>query len=65
MNCIMAGTPYYLPPEAIPAMENGDSDIYCNPYKWDSYSLGKTMVAMVDMDAVKSDELLNEAVKDI
>lgn len=65
MNCIMAGTPYYLPPEAIPAMENDESEIYCNPYKWDSYSLGKTMVGMIDIDAVKSDELLAEAVNDM
>ena len=61
MKCIMAGTPFYMPPETKEAMEGEDSEIYCNPYKWDCYSLGKTMVGMVDIDAVKSDELMAEA----
>ncbi len=59
MHCLMAGTAHYMPPEAVAVMETGDDKIYCNPYKWDSYSLGKTIVALVDPDAVKSWEILD------
>ena len=54
MSCLMAGTAHYMPPEAVAVMETEDDKIYCNPYKWDSYSLGKTIVALVEPNAVKS-----------
>ena len=46
-------------------MESEDSEVYLNPYKWDCYSLGKTLVGLVDINAVKSDELMDEAMNEI
>ena len=46
-------------------MESQDYEVYFNPYKCDCFSLGKTLVGLVDINAVKSDELMDEAMNEI